>query len=230
MSLYAIGLGRRAPTAALAEPALTLPAELALVAAGDGGELIVAGDEAALAAALERVAALCGIDLPALRRHLVVQRDASAAERVFRLACGAPSMLAALRQAEQAARAAGTLGATLQRLFQRAYGVARAVRLRAAGRDAAAIVAHAVERFMHWLDERSSVPLIRELQQASSQWRAAELERARRSLALGMPADAVMDRLSRALVSHLLHGSYLELRGGADAGRVARLLPWGRLY
>ena len=69
----------------------------------------------------------------------------------------------------------------------------------AAVRQAEAIIETGVQSFVHWLDQRGSVPLIRALQAQADDWRAAEVARARRQLARGADLDAVLDALSRGL-------------------------------
>ena len=93
---------------------------------------------------------------------------------------------------------------------------------RAAVAQAEAIIDAGVQSFMHWVDQRSTVPLIQQLNSQAYEWRQAELSRARRLLARGDSVEAVLDALSRGLTQKMLHGALAELRSGdADARSVA---------
>jgi len=69
---------------------------------------------------------------------------------------------------------------------------------------------------VHWLDQRTTVPLIQALHQQADAWRAHELARARKQLAKGDDIEAVMEALSRGLTQKMLHGALAELHS-ADA-------------
>ena len=84
----------------------------------------------------------------------------------------------------------------------------------AAVAQAEAIVDAGVQSFMHWVDQRGSVPLIQQLNAQADEWRALELHRARKLLAKGEDVDAVLEALSRGLTQKMLHGSMAELRAG----------------
>ncbi|HVZ43314.1 MAG TPA: glutamyl-tRNA reductase [Ramlibacter sp.] len=88
----------------------------------------------------------------------------------------------------------------------------------AAVAQAEAIVDAGVQSFMHWVDQRQAVPLIRQLNAQADEWRALELARARRALARGENVQAVLEALSKGLTQKMLHGAMAELRAGdADA-------------
>jgi glutamyl-tRNA reductase len=89
----------------------------------------------------------------------------------------------------------------------------------AAVAQAEAIVDAGVQSFLHWVDQRSSVPLIQQLNAQADEWRAAELTRARRLLAKGDDVDAVLESLSKALTQKMLHGAMAELRAGDATAR-----------
>jgi glutamyl-tRNA reductase len=89
----------------------------------------------------------------------------------------------------------------------------------AAVAQAEAIVDAGVLSFLNWVDQRSSVPLIQQLNAQADEWRAAELARARRLLAKGDDVDAVMESLSKALTQKMLHGAMAELRAGDASAR-----------
>src|SRR3546814_17844059 len=64
---------------------------------------------------------------------------------------------------------------------------------RAAVVQAEAINETRVQGFMHWIQSREVVPVIRDLPQAAEHVRAPELERARRLLARGGPPQITRD-------------------------------------
>ena len=86
----------------------------------------------------------------------------------------------------------------------------------AAVAQAEAIVDAGVQSFLHWVDQRSAVPLIQQLNAQADAWRAAEIARAHKLLAKGDSVDAVLEALSKGLTHKLLHGAMAELRA-ADA-------------
>jgi glutamyl-tRNA reductase len=89
----------------------------------------------------------------------------------------------------------------------------------AAVAQAEAIIDAGVQSFLHWMDQRGSVPLIQQLNAQADEWRALELARARKLLAKGEDVDAVMEALSRGLTQKMLHGAMAELHAGDAAAR-----------
>ncbi|MBK6293547.1 MAG: glutamyl-tRNA reductase [Rhodoferax sp.] len=89
----------------------------------------------------------------------------------------------------------------------------------AAVAQAEAIVDAGVQSFMHWVDQRSTVPLIQQLNGQADEWRAAEMARARKLLAKGEDVEAVMESLSRGLTQKMLHGALAELRAADSEAR-----------
>lgn len=77
---------------------------------------------------------------------------------------------------------------------------------RAALEQAEAIIDSQVGRFMHWMQLREGVPLIRALREEADAARRAELERALKALGRGEDPAAVVEALSRSLTNKLLHG------------------------
>ena len=92
----------------------------------------------------------------------------------------------------------------------------------AAVAQAEAIIETGVQSFVHWLDQRGSVPLILALHSQADDWRAAEIARARKLLAKGENVDAVLEALSRGLTQKMLHGTLAELHA-ADGEQRAQL-------
>jgi glutamyl-tRNA reductase len=89
----------------------------------------------------------------------------------------------------------------------------------AAVAQAEAIVDAGVQSFLHWVDQRSNVPLIQQLNAQADVWRATELTRARKMIAKGEPVDAVLEALSKGLTQKLLHGAMAELHAGDAQAR-----------
>jgi glutamyl-tRNA reductase len=97
----------------------------------------------------------------------------------------------------------------------------------AAVAQAEAIIETRVQSFMHWIDSRSVVPLIQDLQDSGESMRMAELERARKMIAKGEDIDKVLEALSRGLTAKFLHGPQQALHQaqGDERARLAVLLP-----
>ena len=89
----------------------------------------------------------------------------------------------------------------------------------AAVAQAEAIIDVGVQNFAHWLEQRSNVPLIQQLNAQTDEWRDGELARARKLLAKGDDVDAVLEALSRGLTQKMLHGAMAELHAGDVASR-----------
>lgn len=97
----------------------------------------------------------------------------------------------------------------------------------AAVAQAEAIIETRVQSFMHWIDSRAVVPLIRDLHDTSEAMRVAELERAKKLLARGEDIDVVLEALSKGLTAKFLHGPQQALHNaqGDERARLAALLP-----
>jgi glutamyl-tRNA reductase len=95
---------------------------------------------------------------------------------------------------------------------------------------AEAIVEEQKQRFDGWLAALRAVPTIRHLRERAEAIRAAELERVLARLALGPGEREIVDYLTRAIVSKLLHEPVTQLRraaereGGVAVLEVARVL------
>jgi len=89
----------------------------------------------------------------------------------------------------------------------------------AAVAQAEAIVDAGVQNFLHWLEQRNTVPLIQQLSAQTDAWRAVEIARARKLLARGEDIEAVLEALSRGITQKMLHGALAELRAGDLAAR-----------
>ena len=85
--------------------------------------------------------------------------------------------------------------------------------------QAEAIIDAGVQSFMHWMDQRGSVPLIQQLNAQADEWRTMEVARARKLLAKGEDVDAVLEALSKGLTQKMLHGAMAELHAGDAAAR-----------
>ena len=87
-------------------------------------------------------------------------------------------------------------------------------------KQAEAIIDAGVQSFMHWVDQRGTVPLIQQLNAQADEWRAGEITRARKLLAKGENVDAVLDALSRGLTQKMLHGAMEQLNTGDAQARA----------
>ena len=89
----------------------------------------------------------------------------------------------------------------------------------AAVAQAEVIIDAGVQSFMHWVDQRGTVPLIQQLNAQADEWRSAEIARARKLLAKGEDVDAVLEALSKGITQKMLHGAMAELHAGDAASR-----------
>jgi len=100
---------------------------------------------------------------------------------------------------------------------------------RSAVDQAEAIIETQVGQFMHWMQARESVPLIRALREQAEAARRHELERALRLLQRGDDPKQVLEALSQGLANKLMHAPTQALNEAADEERrelseiVARL-------
>jgi glutamyl-tRNA reductase len=76
---------------------------------------------------------------------------------------------------------------------------------RSAVEQAEALIETQVGQFMHWMQVRESVPLIRRLREQADEARRVELARALRHLARGDDPKAVLEALSHGLTNKLMH-------------------------
>jgi glutamyl-tRNA reductase len=100
----------------------------------------------------------------------------------------------------------------------------------AAVEQAEAIIETGVQGFVHWLDQRGTVPLIQALNAQADDWRAAEIARARKLLAKGEDVEAVLEALSRGLTQKMLHGALAELRAADVEHRLQLAQTVSRLF
>ena len=96
---------------------------------------------------------------------------------------------------------------------------------RAAVVQAEAIIDARVRNFMHWMQVRANVPVIRDLQTTAQSIQMLELERARRLLAKGESPEAVLEQLAHGLTQKYLHGTMTALNQ-SDATERQELLHW----
>jgi glutamyl-tRNA reductase len=89
----------------------------------------------------------------------------------------------------------------------------------AAVAQAEVIIDTGVQNFVHWLEGRSTVPLIQDLNAQVDQWRQLELQRARKLLTKGESVDNVLEALSKSLTQKMLHGAMAELKSADPQAR-----------
>ena len=109
--------------------------EVAIVSTCNRTEVYVGAPTSAVAPAMDWLADMGGVQTATLRSHAYVLEGPSAARHAFRVASGLDSMvlgepqiLGQLKEAVREAGSAGTLGSTLQQMFQRSFAVAKEVR------------------------------------------------------------------------------------------------------
>lgn len=81
----------------------------------------------------------------------------------------------------------------------------------AAVAQAEVIVDAGVQNFLHWLNLRSAVPLIQEIQKQAKEWQATEVARAQKMLGKGESVDVVLQALAQGLSQKMLHGAFAQL-------------------
>jgi glutamyl-tRNA reductase len=96
--------------------------------------------------------------------------------------------------------------------------------------EAEALIAVQAESFLRWLEGRAVVPTITALHGHHDALRAAELDRAKRLLASGTPADQVLEQFARGLTHKLLHGPTQALNQAGEAERAELLAVLQRVY
>ncbi len=101
---------------------------------------------------------------------------------------------------------------------------------RAAVSAAEAIIDREVDSFMRWLENRDTVPVIRDLHQRGNAFRAEELDRARRRLAKGDDPDTVMQSLAQGITNKFLHGPTQLIHDAPEDVRAHLLEYLPRLF
>jgi glutamyl-tRNA reductase len=100
----------------------------------------------------------------------------------------------------------------------------------AAVAQAEVIIDSGVQNFMHWLNQRGTVPLIQQLNAQADEWRMLEINRAKKMLAKGEPVEAVLEALSRGLTQKMLHGAMTELHASDVENRDSTAQTVSRLF
>jgi glutamyl-tRNA reductase len=101
---------------------------------------------------------------------------------------------------------------------------------RSAVDQAEAIIESQVGQFMHWMQVRENVPLIRALREHAEHARRGEVERALKLLQRGEDAARVLESLSQALTNKLMHGPTQALNDAAGDERRALADTLARLF
>ena len=96
--------------------------------------------------------------------------------------------------------------------------------------QAEAIIETSVESFVHWMEGRELVPVIRSLRDAAERHRRHEIEKAHKALARGEDPAKVLDALSHTLSNKLLHAPTHALSHASrdEREQIARLVS--KLY
>ena len=90
--------------------------------------------------------------------------------------------------------------------------------------EAEIIIDRGVHQFMTWLEQRSHVPLIQELNLQADTWRQTELSRARKRMEKGESMDSVLESLSMGLMKKMLNGPLRELNHPSSEQRDKALV------
>ena len=101
---------------------------------------------------------------------------------------------------------------------------------RSAVEQAEAIIDTQVGQFMHWMQGRQSVPLIRALRDQAEDARRLEVERALRLLAKGDDPREVVEALSQGLTNKLMHAPTQALNEAAGEERRTLAETLARLF
>lgn len=96
--------------------------------------------------------------------------------------------------------------------------------------QAEAIIENSVQDFMHWMDTREMVPMIRGLRDHGERYRRHEIERAKRLLHGGAAPEEVIEQLAHALTNKLLHAPTHALHHIPDEERDALARLIGQIY
>ena len=101
---------------------------------------------------------------------------------------------------------------------------------RSAVEQAEAIIDTQVGQFMHWMQGRQSVPLIRALRDQAEESRRLEVDRALRLLARGDDPREVIEALSQGLTNKLMHAPTQALNEAGGEERRALAETLARLF
>ncbi len=95
--------------------------------------------------------------------------------------------------------------------------------------DAEAIIDARVESFLHWLERREAVPVIRSLRDAAERTRRHEMEHALKLLARGESPESVLEQMSHRLTNKFLHAPTQALHQ-VEGGRSELQAVVSRLF
>jgi glutamyl-tRNA reductase len=101
---------------------------------------------------------------------------------------------------------------------------------RSAVEQAEAIIETQVGQFMHWMETRETVPVIRALREHAEQAREHEVDRAMRLLARGDDPKQVLEALSQGLTNKLMHAPTQALNDAQGEERRALTSLVARLF
>jgi glutamyl-tRNA reductase len=96
--------------------------------------------------------------------------------------------------------------------------------------QAEAIISTSVNEFMHWMDSRRAVPVLRALRDHAERLRRHELDKAHRLLARGVDPKEVLEAMSRGLMNKYLHDPSHAINQAGGDERDALTHTLSRLY
>jgi glutamyl-tRNA reductase len=97
-------------------------------------------------------------------------------------------------------------------------------------KEAEVIIDSGVNEFIHWLESREVVPVIRTLRDHAERQRRHEVEKALRLLAKGEAPEKVLESLSMGLTNKFLHAPTQALNQAQTGDRDAFLDAVHRIY
>ena len=132
---FAFALDQVAPTLAQIKGTLNGSPEVALLSTCNRTEVYCAAEQLAVESTLNWMASAGGVGPETLHQHAYLLTEEQVARHAFRVASGLDSMvlgepqiLGQLKDAVRVAQDAGSLGTTLNQMFQRSFAVAKEVR------------------------------------------------------------------------------------------------------
>ena len=96
--------------------------------------------------------------------------------------------------------------------------------------QAEAIIDAGVQSFMHWVDQRGSVPLIQQLNAQADDWRAPRSRAPASCSPRARTSTRVLEALSNGLTQKMLHGALAELHAADGEHRAQLAQTVSRLF
>jgi len=88
-----------------------------------------------------------------------------------------------------------------------------------AAEQASAIIERGVEEYLRQLRALNAVATLRAFREKADQTRQLELDKARKALEKGMPAEQVLEALARSITNKLIHAPSVQMKKASAEGR-----------